>query len=100
MRKSNHSISSGVDQQSQNSSAHAGCQVDNHKAELACKGGLRLQGVVSRRSKRTLKDDLELVTYCVSSERGSDSVEDFSAPGGPYLSLGQAVDLEVIVRAF
>ena len=65
-----------------------------------CSGGLRLQGIVTRRSKRTLKDDLELVTYNVSSENGSQSVEDFTKPGGPYLSLGQEVDLEVVVRAF
>jgi hypothetical protein len=55
---------------------------------------------VTRRSKRVLKDDLELVTYPVSSENGSHSVEDFASPGGPYLSLGQEVDLEVVVRTF
>jgi hypothetical protein len=56
--------------------------------------------VVTRRSKRTLKEDLELVTYNVSSENGSHLVEDFATPGGPYLSLGQEVDLEVVVRTF
>jgi len=55
---------------------------------------------VTRRSKRTLKDDWELVTYNVSFENGSQTVEDFAAPGGPYLSLGEAVDLEVVVRTF
>jgi len=55
---------------------------------------------VTRRSKRTLKEDLELVTYNVSSEGGSQLVEDFAPPGGPYLSLGQEVDLEVVVRTF
>jgi hypothetical protein len=55
---------------------------------------------VTRRSKRVLKDDLELVTYHVSSENGSHPVEDFAPPGGPYLSLGQEVDLEVVVRTF
>jgi len=56
--------------------------------------------VVTRRSKRTLKEDLEIVTYNVSSENGSQLVEDFASPGGPYLSLGQDVDLEVVVRTF
>jgi hypothetical protein len=55
---------------------------------------------VTRRSKRALKEDLELVTYSVSSESGSHLVEDFAPPGGPYLSLGQEVDLEVVVRTF
>jgi hypothetical protein len=47
-----------------------------------------------------LKDDLEVVTYNVSSEQGSHLVEDFAAPGGPYFALGQRVDLEVVVRTF
>jgi hypothetical protein len=55
---------------------------------------------VTRRSKRALKEDLELVTYNVSSETGSHLVEDFATPGGPYLSLGEEVDLEVVVRTF
>ncbi len=55
---------------------------------------------MTQRSKRTLKEDLELVTYNVSSEHGSHLVEDFAPPGGPYLSLGEAVDLEVVVRTF
>ena len=50
--------------------------------------------------ERTLKEDLELVTYNVSSENGSHLVEDFAPPGGPYLALGQEVDLEVVVRTF
>jgi hypothetical protein len=56
--------------------------------------------VVTRRSKRTLKADLEAVTYNVSSEQGSHLVEDFATPGGPYLALGEEVDLEVVVRTF
>jgi hypothetical protein len=56
--------------------------------------------MVTRRSKRTLKEGLELVTYNVSSEHGSQLVEDFGPPGGPYLSLGEVVDLEVVVRTF
>jgi hypothetical protein len=55
---------------------------------------------VTRRSKRALKEDWELVTYNVSSEQGSHLVEDFAPPGGPYLSLGEEVDLEVVVRTF
>jgi hypothetical protein len=55
---------------------------------------------VTRRSKRTLKEDLEVVTYSVSFENGSHLVEDFAPPGGPYLALGQEVDLEVVVRTF
>ncbi len=55
---------------------------------------------MTRRSRRALKEDLELVTYSVSSETGSHMVEDFAPPGGPYLSLGQEVDLEVVVRTF
>jgi hypothetical protein len=55
---------------------------------------------VPRRSKRALKEDLELVTYDVCSENGSQQVEDFTPPGGPYLGLGEAVDLEIVVRTF
>ena len=53
-----------------------------------------------RRSKRALKEDLEVVTYNVSSENGAHLVEDFAPPNGPYLALGQQVDLEVVVRTF
>ena len=41
-----------------------------------------------------------MVTYNVSFEGGSHLVEDFVPPGGPYLALGEAVDLEVVVRTF
>jgi hypothetical protein len=47
-----------------------------------------------------LKADWELVRYHVASENGSHLVEDFTPPGGPYLALGQEVDLEVAVRTF
>ena len=40
------------------------------------------------------------MTYNVSSEQGSHLVEDFTPVGGPYLALGQQVDLEVVVRTF
>jgi hypothetical protein len=36
----------------------------------------------------------------VSSETGSQLVEDFAPPGGPYLALGEQVDLEIVVRTF
>jgi hypothetical protein len=39
--------------------------------------------VITRRSKRTLKEDLEVVTYNVSSEQGAHLVEDFAPLGGP-----------------
>lgn len=55
---------------------------------------------MSRRSRRALREDLELITYAVSSENGSQFVEDLAAPGGPYLALGEEVDLEVTVRTF
>ncbi len=68
--------------------------------DRTCRGGLRLRGVVTRRSKRTLKEDLEVVTYHIASEQGCHLVEDFALPGGPYLALGEEVDLEVVVRTF
>ena len=40
------------------------------------------------------------MTYHVSSENGLHVVEDFATPGGPYLSLGDVVDLEIVVRTF
>src|SRR5262245_12713535 len=63
-------------------------------------GGLRLRGMVSRRSKRPLREDLEVVSYTVTSEHGTHIVEAFTAPGGAYLSLGEWVDLEVEVNVF
>src|SRR4051794_31326689 len=98
MRKSHRSGGSDLDHQ-----PHEPLPGRNQEAPAAEKpssGGLRLRGRVSRRSKRTLKEDLEVVTYSVSSENGSHLVEDFSPPGGPYLALGQEVDLEVVVRTF
>lgn len=55
---------------------------------------------MTRRSKRALRGDLEVVTYSVSFENGSQSVEDLASPGGPYLALGDEVDLEVAIRTF
>jgi hypothetical protein len=56
--------------------------------------------MVSRRWKRPLRDDLELVTYTITSKNGTHTVEEFAAPGGSYLSLGEAVDLEVEIGGF
>jgi hypothetical protein len=63
-------------------------------------GGLRLRGRISRRSKRTLREDLEVVSYTVTSENGTHVVEAFTSSGGPYISLGELVDLEVEVNVF
>ena len=62
-------------------------------------GGLRLRGTISRRVKRSIRDDLELVTYVVTSENGTRTVECLGKPGGRYLSLGELVDLEVDFRS-
>lgn len=50
--------------------------------------------------RRALKDDLELVTYVVTSENGSHRVEELGRPGGTYHDLGKLVDLEVEVRSY
>jgi hypothetical protein len=102
MRKSHRSGGSDVDQQSHEPLPGLDQEAKGYKGigKPTFSGGLRLRGIVTRRSKRTLKEDLELVTYNVSSENGSQLVEDFTQPGGPYLSLGQEVDLEVVVRTF
>ena len=63
-------------------------------------GGLRLRGMVTRRSKRTLKEDLELVTYNVSSENGSTWWRISPRLAGPTSALGETVDLEIVVRTF
>jgi hypothetical protein len=63
-------------------------------------GGLRLRGVISRRMKRSISDDLELVTYVVTSENGTRTVECLGKPGCRYLSLGERVDLEVDFRTY
>jgi hypothetical protein len=59
-----------------------------------------LRGTISRRVRRSLKEDLELVTYTVTSHNGTHEIEDLAKPGGPYLSLGEMVDLESTIRAF
>jgi len=102
MRKSHRSGSSNMDHQSHEPLAGRNQEAKGDKAveKPSCPGGLRLRGKVTRRSKRALKEDLEIVTYTVSSENGSQLVEDFAPPAGPYLALGQEVDLEVVVRTF
>jgi len=66
----------------------------------ALPGGLRLRGMVSKRMKRSIKDDLELVTYVGTSENGARTVECLGKPGGRYVSLGELVDLEVDIRTY
>jgi hypothetical protein len=102
MRKSYRSGGRNMDQQPHEPVPGRDQETKRHGTveKPVCSGGLRLRGIVTRRSKRTLREDLELVTYNVSSESGSQLVEDFAPPGGPYLSLGQEVDLEVVVRTF
>ncbi len=102
MRKSHSSGRGNLDQQLQKPLPRQNPEAKGPRSvgEPAPRGGLRLRGKVSRRSKRALKEDLELVTYSVSFETGSHLVEDFTPPGGPYLSLGQDVDLEVVIRTF
>ena len=63
-------------------------------------GGLRLRGMIARRARRSLKEDLELVTYTVTSDNGTHEIEDLAQPGGPYLSLGEMVDLEATIHTF
>jgi hypothetical protein len=55
---------------------------------------------VTRGSERALREDSELVTYHVTSEDGSQFVEDLAPPGGPYLASGEDVALEVVARPF
>jgi hypothetical protein len=47
-----------------------------------------------------LREDLELVSYTVTSENGTHFVEAFATPGGVYFLLGELVDLEVEVNVF
>jgi hypothetical protein len=102
MRKGHRSGGINVDQRLQEPLPGRDQEAKGHSGleKPGFSGGLRLRGIVTRRSKRTLKEDLELVTYNVSSEQGSHLVEDFAPPGGPYLSLGEAIDLEVVIRTF
>jgi hypothetical protein len=56
--------------------------------------------MISRRMRRALKEELELVTSLVTSENGSHRVEELGRPGGPSYGLGNLVDLEVEVRSY
>jgi hypothetical protein len=102
MRKGNRPGSINVGQRSQKpvSGEQRAANLNQQLGEPTFTGGLGLRGTVTRRSKRTLKEDLELVTYNVSFESGSQMVEDIAPPGGPYLSLGEVVDLDVVIRTF
>jgi hypothetical protein len=50
--------------------------------------------------RRSIRDDLELVTYLVTSENGTRTVECLGKPGSRYLPLGELVDLEVDFRTY
>ena len=101
MRQSDRSGGGAVDQQSREPLPGRSPEAKGDKAvERPSSGGMRSRGSVTRRSKRLLKEDLEVVTYNVSSENGSHLVEDLAPPAGPCLCLGQDVDLEVVVRTF
>ena len=102
MRNGHRSSGRSVDQQSHEALPGQDPEAPESRDDRApaSRGGLRLRGVVTRRSKRALKEDLEVVTYQVSSAGGSHPVEDFASPGGPDLALGEEVDLEVVVRTF
>lgn len=56
--------------------------------------------MIARRSRRSLKENLELVTYVVTSDNSTHEIEDMLEPGGPYLSLGEIVDLETRIHTF
>ncbi len=102
MGKSYRSSDSNLDQYSPTALPGQGSEAKRSRCvgESDSRGGLRLRGTVTRRSKRMLRDDLELVTYNVSFENGSHRLEDFTPSGGPYLGLGEEVDLKVVVRTF
>jgi hypothetical protein len=59
-----------------------------------------LRGMIARRARRPLKDDLEVVTYTVTSHNGTHEIEELAKPGGPYLSLGEMVDIETAIHTF
>ena len=59
-----------------------------------------MRGTIARRARRSLNDALELVTYTVTFDNGTHEIEDLNKPGGPYLSLGEIVDLETTIHTF
>jgi hypothetical protein len=56
--------------------------------------------MIARRTRRSLKEDLELVTYTVTSNNGTHEIEELAKPGGPYRSLGEIVDMETTIHTF
>jgi hypothetical protein len=56
--------------------------------------------MITRRARRSLRDDLELVTYTVSSGNGTHEIDDWVKPGGPYVCLGETVDMETTIHTF
>ena len=59
-----------------------------------------MRGTIARRARRALKDELEVITYTVASDNGTHEIEDMAEPGGPYLSIGEMVDLEATINTF
>ena len=103
MRKLNHQAGRSVGEPTPASPGTArdgGPPAEGHDPLRAFAGGLRLRGRVSRRSKRSLREDRELVSYTVTSENGTHLVEEFTTPGGSYRLLGELVDIEVEVNVF
>jgi hypothetical protein len=78
MRKLNGQASSSVGQPttaSPGTATDGGPPAGEREPLRALEGGLRLRGKVSRRSKRSLREDLEVVSYTVTSENGTHVVE-------------------------
>jgi hypothetical protein len=102
MRKGNRPGSINVGQRSQEpvSGEQRAAKPNRQLGEPISTGGPRLRGTVTRRSKRALKEDLELVTYNESFESRSQMVEVIAPPAGPYLFLGEVVDLDVVLQRF
>jgi hypothetical protein len=103
MRKFNGQASSRVGKPTATSpgtSTGGGPPAEGHQRLRTLEGGLRIRGTVSRRSKRSLGEDLERVSYTITSENGTHIVEAFATPGGDYLPLGELVDLEVEAKIF
>jgi hypothetical protein len=101
MRKSDRTSRGNLDQhQEKRTVEHSEPKKRASAVELTSPGGLRLRGKIARRARRSLNDDLELITYTVSSENGAHEIEDLVKPGGPYMSLGDVVDIEATTRTF
>ena len=101
MRQSDRASRGNVDKQSEPQAAEQS-KLDERDGppDRELPGGLRLRGMIARRARRSLKEDLELVTYTVTSQNGVHEIEDLAKPGGPYLPIGEKVDMETTIHAF